>query len=98
MTADGQQEASSEKQGVVTCNYAFQMQNRTKAFEEMHLWVLEATYQVVVLRWCAGRDRRAAEWPGVGPPGGDGEGGGTAGVRRPGGVVGPVLSWELALP
>ena len=26
------------------------MQNRTKAFEEMHLSVLEATYQVVVLR------------------------------------------------
>ena len=31
----------------------------------MHLSVLEATYQVVVLRWWAGRDRRGAAWPGV---------------------------------
>ena len=38
-----------------------------KHFEEMHLSVLEATYQVVVLRCCVGWDRRGAEWPGVDP-------------------------------
>ncbi len=39
----------------------------------MHLSVLEATYQVVVLRWCAGRDRQAAEWSGVDRRAGRGE-------------------------
>jgi predicted AAA+ superfamily ATPase len=34
----------------MACNYAFQLQSCTKAFEEMHLSVLEATYQIVVLR------------------------------------------------